>query len=235
MNRKPIIGATPYRRKEAPYDTYVPTGIVKAVERLGGEVRMFDYLTLEVADLENEVNRIDGFIFSGGMDVHPRFYGEEVDPACGEISEKRDEIELNLFAPLLERNLPILGICRGCQVINVAFGGTLHQHMDGHRQDDAQGRFWHEIDIRPDTWLKNVIRKDTLLTNSYHHQAVKALAPGFVVSATARDSTVEGFEYAGDKFIVGLQWHPETTLDDDAESILPFEAFMNTVRKRMEA
>lgn len=235
MERKPVIGVTPYRRKTEPYDVYVPEGIQKAVELLGGEIRVLDYTKVQMYELLGESVQVDGFIFSGGVDVDPSLYGEEVEPGCGTIDRQRDDVEINMFPLLLTRGVPILGICRGCQVINVAFGGTLRQDIPNHRQNDENGRFCHTVSVVPGTKLSAILGKASLLTNSYHHQCAKELAPGFVANAYAEDGTIEGFESAMGTFILGLQWHPETTLSDDEDSVKPFAAFMDAVVKRMNA
>ncbi len=235
MSRKPVIGVTPYRRKTEPFDLYVPEGIQKAVERLGGEVYLIDYDKIKLYELIGLVVQLDGVIFAGGVDVDPAFYGQETRPTCGEIDAKRDSVELNMFPLLRTRGIPILGICRGCQVINVAFGGTLVQDIPdtysvNHRQNDEEGKFFHEVTIVPGTELSKLIGKTELLTNSYHHQCVDELGEGLKVNARSKDGLVEGFESAEPgQYIMALQWHPETTLDDDEYSILPFKAFMDEV------
>lgn len=233
MEPKYVIGVTPYKRKTEPFDVYVPEGITRAVSALGGETRMLDYTRLKLYELIGECAQLDGAIFAGGVDVHPRHYGEAVEAGCGDIDERRDEIELNLMPLLLARRLPVLGICRGCQVINVALGGTLTQDIPNHRQDDAQGRFHHAIDIVKGTQLRALLGADTINVNSYHHQCVKALAPGLIANAYAREGFPEGFERIDeDTFILGLEWHPESTLDADEYSMKPFRAFMRAVEAR---
>lgn len=241
MTRKPVIGVTPYLRKEAPFDTYVPEGCVSAIERLGGEVFKIDYNKLKLYELLGVAVQIDGLILAGGPDVAPWRYGDEQKPECGQIVEARDEIEINLFPLVMTRKLPIFGICRGCQVINVAFGGTLIQDLPSelglnHRQDDANGAFFHEVRVETGSALKDILGADTLVTNSYHHQAIKTLAPGLVASAASADGVIEAIEAPNlDEFLLGVQWHPETTLDKDAYSILPFEAFMRAVKTRAQS
>lgn len=235
MSKKPVIGVTPYRRKTEPFDLYVPEGIVKAVERLGGEVYLIDYDKIRLYELIGLVVQLDGVIFAGGVDVDPSHYGQETRPTCGAIDHKRDNLELNMFPLIRARGIPILGICRGCQVINVAFGGTLIQDIPetysvNHRQDDANGRFHHDILISSGTLLHKIIGKNVLHTNSYHHQCVDELGQGLKANAYSQEGFPEGLENADPgQFILGVQWHPETTLDDDEDSIKPFKAFMEEV------
>lgn len=233
---KPIIGVVTGRRDENG-KLYVNPNIEKVITELGGVVRPFNYETLRLYELIGEVVQIDGFIFPGGGDLNPGFYGQEKKPECGEPVRALDELELNLFPLLMTRMLPMLGICRGCQVINVGFGGTLIQDLPSqcgvtHRQG-PEDRYLHKVHITPGTRLAACIGKEEIDTNSLHHQAVDEVAPGFKVSARCADGTVEAIESAGPgQFIVGVQWHPELTADDP-ESRAIFEAFMGAVVKRM--
>ena len=144
---------------------------------------------------------------------------------------------MNLFPLLMTRSLPILGICRGCQVINAGFGGTLIQDLPSqkglnHRQDDANGKYCHDVTIAPGTRLRAAVGQELLQVNSYHHQAIDTVAPGFKVSAQAPDGTVEAIESAAPgQFILGIQWHPEMIPDDPASQAI-LKAFMAAVEKR---
>lgn len=240
MERKPVIGVTVNRRKDNPEEIYVSDNIQKAVEALGGEVRPLDYTKLKTYELLGEVVQIDGIVYSGGGDVDPSLYGEAAKSECGAIDRRRDDIEINLIPLLLTRSVPILAICRGCQVINVAFGGTLYQDLPSdcqvnHRQDDANGRFSHTVRIESGTRLASIVGARELPTNSYHHQSAKEVAPGFIVNARTPDGIIEGIESSMGTLILGVQWHPELTLDADDASMKIFEAFMDEVKKRMNA
>ena len=236
MEGRAVIGLITSRKTDEGKRVVNPD-IARAVTDLGGEIRPFNFETLRLYELVGEVVQIDGFIFPGGGDLDPGFYGQEKRKECNEPVRRWDEIEMNLFPLLMTRGLPILGICRGCQVINVGFGGTLIQDLPSqkgvnHRQDDANGKYSHEVTLTGGTRLKACIGSDTLRVNSYHHQAVDQVAPGFKVSATAPDGTVEGIESAAPgQFIVGVQWHPEMILDDPASKAI-FGAFMAAVEKR---
>ena len=236
MADKPVIGVVTSRSTENGKHIVNPN-IEQAINELGGTVRPFDFETLRLYELIGEVVQIDGFVFPGGGDLDPGFYGQEKLPECNEPVRKWDELEMNMFPLLMTRGLPMLGICRGCQVINVGFGGTLIQDLPSqkgvnHRQDDANGRYSHDVAIEPGTRLRGCVGKDTLRVNSYHHQAIDAAAEGFRVNARAADGTVEGIESAGPgQFILGVQWHPEMILDDPAAMAI-FRAFMGAVEKR---
>jgi putative glutamine amidotransferase len=155
------------------------------------------------------LDRLDGICLSGGPDLDPAAYGAS-DRHCelGPTEPSLDAFELSLVKLALQRGLPILAICRGAQALNVACGGTLHQHVPGHRQTALATEATHEVTIVPHTRLHRIVRKRTLQVNSFHHQAVDQVGEGLRVVARAQDGTVEGIE--GDGFTVGVQWHAET-------------------------
>ena len=157
---------------------------------------------------------IDGLILSGGGDVHPRHFGQLLDGAePHSIDEKRDELELALAPAALERNLPVFGICRGCQVLNVAMGGGMVQHFDGHRTPEGGDTHYHEVAIVPGSRLHGMVAGDTLTVNTFHHHGVDAasLAPLFTPVAVAQPDAwlVEAYESLTHRWVLGVQWHPE--------------------------
>jgi putative glutamine amidotransferase len=157
---------------------------------------------------------LDGLILSGGGDVHPRHFGQQLDGAePHSIDEKRDELELALAPAALGRNLPVFGICRGCQVLNVAMGGGMVQHFDGHRSPEGGDTHYHEVEIVPGSRLHGVVAGDTLTVNTFHHQGVDAasLAPVFAPVAVAQPDAwlVEAYESRTHRWVLGVQWHPE--------------------------
>ncbi|MBQ3668292.1 MAG: gamma-glutamyl-gamma-aminobutyrate hydrolase family protein, partial [Clostridia bacterium] len=161
MADKAVIGVITSRKAEDGTRVVNPN-IQSIIESLGGEVRPFNYETLRLYELVGEVVQIDGFIFPGGGDLDPGFYGQEKLKECNAPVRKWDEIEMNMFPLLMTRRLPMLGICRGCQVINVGFGGTLIQDLPSqkglnHRQDDANGKYSHDVHITPGTRLMNIV------------------------------------------------------------------------------
>jgi len=222
--RKPRVGITPDSRESTPYNQAIPDGYKRGVERAGGEWVVIPY-HLGSAALLAVAQSLDGMIFTGGADVDPSRYGAEREAACGESVEIRDAMELRLMELALSRDLPILGICRGLQLINVALGGTLIQHINGHEQPE-EGGFWHEVRVQSDTTLHSLVGEDRALVNSYHHQCVQKLAPGLTVSAIHVDGTIEAFEMPSRRFLMAVQWHPEMTLDADELSIKFFEALV---------
>jgi putative glutamine amidotransferase len=187
---------------------------------VGGDVRVVDH-TMTIADA---LAGIDGLMLTGGEDVAPARYGEAPDPSVVDVDAARDEFEIELVNEARRRDLPILAICRGIQVLNVAAGGTLIQDIPTQVNGALEHRFpvpqhqpyalAHEVWLDKDTLLTRLMRErlsdaDACDVNSRHHQAVKQLAPGFQVSATAPDGVIEAIEAADAHFCLGVQWHPE--------------------------
>jgi putative glutamine amidotransferase len=159
--------------------------------------------------LEGLLDRLDGICLSGGPDLDPAAYGApERHVELGPTEPSLDAFELSLVKLALKRGLPMLAICRGAQALNVACGGTLHQHIPGHRQSALASEATHEVEIEPRTRLHRIMRKRTVGVNSFHHQAVDQVGEGLRVVARAGDGTIEGIE--GEGFTVGVQWHAET-------------------------
>lgn len=182
------------------------------------------------------VRRLDGLVLSGGGDVCPYLYGEAASGGVARMDSGRDRWELALFAAAQARGLPLLGICRGCQVVNVALGGTLYQDIPaqvptagGHSFDVPMDEPAHYIDIVPGTRLGHLFADARILVNSFHHQAIKDVAPGLVVSARALDGIVEAVESPDpDRFLVAVQFHPEGMTRRFPEFLAPFEALVTS-------
>lgn len=159
------------------------------------------------------IESLDGLILSGGGDVHPRYFGQEVNGADPEsIDVKRDELELNLAQQALAMDLPLFGICRGCQVLNVAAGGGMIQDLPGHRSDTENPRL-HDVSIQAGTRVHHIVSSSSIPVNTYHHQGVDlaSLAPGFTPAAMAQPDAwlLEAFESPAHRWVIGVQWHPE--------------------------
>ena len=178
---------------------------------------------------------VHGLLLPGGWDVDPAFYGENKDEKVGPIDRDLDETELRLFKQARERELPVLGICRGQQVINVAMGGSLVQHMDDH---DVRGfgrsHLAHAIEVDPTSELGHSAGAHNIRVNSFHHQAIKRLAPGLHQTAKGEDDTVEGVE-SDDGLIVAVQCHPEELTTDLPWARKLFERFVARARARGKA
>ena len=214
---KPLIGISTYLEDGVRWGVWdmpaalLPAGYPRLVQRAGGLAVMLppDDDPGAAADA---VARLDGLVVSGGPDVAPDRYGTAPAPETGPPSPERDAWELALTGAALERGLPLLGICRGMQVLNVARGGTLVQHLEGHR--GAPGVFdAHTVKPVPGTLLERVLPEAGPVP-TYHHQAVDTVGRGLTVCAHAEDGTVEALEADGDGdgdggFVLGVQWHPE--------------------------
>jgi len=191
---------------------------------------------------EDVVRRFDGLLLAGGGDVDPRFFGEEPHPTYHPAEPGRDEHEMELIRAALACDLPVLAICRGAQVLNVACGGTLVQdipsdveHPLPHNVEKAPSAIAHEVWLSKDSILWRLMQEqlegDTLQVNSRHHQAVKDVARGFIVSGTAPDGVIEAIEHESGSFCVGVQWHPENFWRTGEFRSL-FEGFVNAARAR---
>ncbi len=172
--------------------------------------------------IEQYLTFCHGVLFSGGGDIDPYYWGELPGSELGEINPRRDYFELKLAAKVIARKLPSLGICRGCQVLNVAAGGTLFQDIKttmAHQQKAPRNYPFHDIAIKPDTLLSEVINENKIRVNSFHHQAVEHPGAGMYVSALASDGIIEAIESQEAPFILGVQWHPECMGDKPSERL----------------
>jgi putative glutamine amidotransferase len=179
------------------------------------------------------LSRIDGLLLSGGADIHPAVYGEKELNDTVKVDLLRDEAEIPLTREAVRRDLPVLGICRGIQTLNVALGGSLVQDIPSqrstpieHKQGGGRSERTHEIEIGPCSYLDASLGAHRLMVNSLHHQAVDRVAPELRVSALAPDGMIEGLEAPGARFIVAVQFHPEEMTSDSAEARRLFESFV---------
>ncbi len=243
---RPRIGITSWHRDDPDHlerwegirDTY--TGAVRA----GGGLPV----VLPIADddpetLDGYLGAVDGLLFSGGEDIAPAYYGEALDERCQEPDPERDLFEIQLARLAMERRVPILGICRGLQVVNVAAGGTLYQDIacrPGTRAYHAasmanRGHLIHPVRLAPGSHLFGIMGVTESEVTSTHHQFVKDLAPGFRIAAeSVDDGIVEGIEHPGQPFLVAVQWHPERIYKQRAEHLALFRALVTASAKARE-
>ncbi|MEU6487160.1 gamma-glutamyl-gamma-aminobutyrate hydrolase family protein [Streptomyces sp. NPDC046887] len=207
---KPLIGVTTYLEPAA-WGVWrlpaalLPAGYPRLVQAAGGTAVLLPPDAPEAA--HEVVARLDALVVAGGADVEPVHYGAEPDPRTGPPARERDAWELALIEAALSTSTPLLGICRGMQLLNIHLGGTLVQHLDGHT--GGPGTFTHhEITPVPGTLLA-ALTPETAAVPSYHHQAVDRLGQGLTVCAHAADGTVEALEAEGPAWTLGVQWHPE--------------------------
>jgi putative glutamine amidotransferase len=217
---RPIIGITAYA-EEATWGAWrlpaalIPLSYVRSVERAGGRALL---VPPSEDGIEETLDRLDGVVFSGGSDIEPERYGAEAHPATTGTRPERDRAELALLTAALERDMPVLALCRGSQVLNVALGGDLEQHLpdrlghEGHKE--VTGTFSeHEVEPVPGTRLAPLLG-GRVTVKSHHHQGYGRLGRGLREAARAEDGTLEAIEDPSRRFAVGVLWHPEE--GDDA-------------------
>ncbi|WP_252504758.1 gamma-glutamyl-gamma-aminobutyrate hydrolase family protein [Sporosarcina sp. Marseille-Q4943] len=196
------------------------------------------------SDVQQITTLLDGLLITGGGDINPQLFDEEPLPQLGNVTPERDSIELELTRYMLALDKPILGICRGHQVLNVAFGGTLYQDITSqitipvlqHDQKAKRDHQSHTVHIEKDTILKSIATSDKILVNSYHHQALKDVPSPLIVSGKASDGIIEAVESTDHLFVVGVQWHPEALMQNaDQVSMRLFNAYMKACVERMVA
>ena len=233
MHDRPVIGVPTQTLqvveglpRHVPDSWCTPQRYARAISDLGALPWLIPLLEEDPVTLREIYERLDGLFLAGGGDIHPEAYGDEYRRVCGRTDRPRDEVELLLTRWAIEDAKPILGACRGIQLINVAAGGTLYQDLSsqrpGSRQHDyfprlgyARDYLAHEISVLPSSRLEAILGPGPVKVNSMHHQAVLDVAPGLVASAHAHDGVIEGIEGVGDHFLVGVQWHPEVLVQAD--------------------
>jgi putative glutamine amidotransferase len=210
----------------------------KPIEAAGGAPVILPYYNRE-EPIGSVLDCVGGILLAGGRDVDPGFYNEAPHPKLQEVEPLRDPIEFRIIRRAMERDMPILGVCRGIQTLNVTVGGTLFQDIPSVLQTDVEhGRSWdsaldpdntqqhHTIDINPSSRLFEIIKTKSLAVNSYHHQSIKDLAPGFEVSARCRDGVIEGVESSVHRFVLGIQCHIELLWEKDSRWLDLYKTFI---------
>lgn len=234
---QPVIGLTTYltRGQMTTYDALmavVPAQYVEGVTRAGGTAVLLPPQMLTSVEATAIIKRLDGLIISGGEDVNPRLYGQEAGPHTEDPVDMRDASETALLTAALDSGLPLLGICRGAQVLNVHLGGTLHQHLPdvvGHHRYQVGDGLFHpeEMTLEPGSLIASIYGQPTATGMVYHHQGIDRVAPGLSVTARGFDGVVQAVEIDGHPFGLAVQWHPEENLTD----LVVFEALVQASRR----
>lgn len=233
---RPVIGITAYEEQArwGPWSepaVLVPSTYVHAVEAAGGAPMVLPIQSEGVGDL---VARVDALVLSGGPDVDPGRYDAAPHEHAQEPRPERDAFELSMIERASAENLPTLAICRGLQVLNVARGGTLHQHLPdvvGHagHSPHAGEYAWHGVDVEIGSHLARILSDHAAPTASHHHQAIAQLGHGLRISARAEDGTIEAVEDPDLRYLIGVQWHPEV-----GEDLSLFVALVSAARDRSD-
>jgi putative glutamine amidotransferase len=236
---KPRIGLTTFNDPQ-PRAVYVSLSshYTRSIHEAGG-IPFPLALFPDPAAAQEYIENIDGLLLTGGKDTDPFYYGQEPTPGIGVFDAIRDEWELALYTAALKKGIPVLGICRGHQLINVAMGGTLYQDLQTQRSDtnnhNPEGfpvdRLYHSLALAEGSILHRIFAKRTIRANSFHHQAVDKLASGLIASAFAPDGLIEGFESRDtSRFILGVQFHPESLTQKFPEFLGVFKAFTDACK-----
>lgn len=235
---KPVIGLIPLYDDDLESYWMLP-GYMKVLEQCGALPIMFP-LTSDEAELDQLFDMVDGILLTGGHDVGTDVYGEEPTPNCGKPCVLRDKMEKYLLDKALEANLPVFGICRGIQFINAALGGTLYQDIPTeypseveHHMSLPYDRGIHQVEVFDNTLLAQIIGKGYHQVNSYHHQAIKELAPSLMSMAVSEDGLIEAVCVPDKFFVVAVQWHPEFSYESDIESCRLVQAFVDACEHRI--
>jgi putative glutamine amidotransferase len=245
----PIIGITATLREDVDCVAERPLGMfvqadfdyVEGVAEAGGVPVVLPPVAGARA-AEDLLDGLDGLLLSGGSDLDPGYYGTEPVPELGVTMPERDAFEIALLEHALRRKIPILGICRGMQILNVALGGTLYQdlpsQMDhmvllGHRQETPKWQPTHEVEVDGGSKVAEILGTDELKVNSYHHQAIKDLASGLVAVACSPDGVIEAVESSNlsKRWMIGVQWHAEAMRDAGPEHRNLFEAHISAAER----
>lgn len=239
---KPIIGLTPSHNTINDELSMRPA-YIRAL-KAAGALPIILPIQLEKEELQSLANLCQGFLFTGGPDPHPFLWGEETHKNCGPISVKRDQMELSLLSIAMEQKKPILGICRGAQMINIGLGGNIYQDIDSqyrsafpiaHRQPVDYIYPSHHVDVKKDTLLASFKDDTTIKVNSSHHQAVRKLAPGLIAGGIAPDGIIEEIEMPEYPFLIGVQWHPEYLWETDLSAKNLFLSFVSACKETHSA
>ena len=237
--KKIVIGLTPQGDGVKGYST--SPDYVRALTSLGAIAITLPSITDNDELLRDALSICDGIILTGGPDVRPSLFGEKIIPSCGAINDERDALEIKLYHMAMSADMPILGICRGVQVMNIAEGGNIYQDIYSqastslvHHTLDSQ-RAFHSVALPDKRVLEKIgFSQDSFTVNSYHHQSVKDLADGYVAAAYSPDGLIEAIYMPNRHFVAGVQWHPEKRFEGDSDSFRILIDFVEACKNKAE-
>lgn len=246
MPRRPVIGLATQTLPGVPGERQpcwlMGRSYVEELRKVGAVPWLIPLVPHDPDTLQEIFDRLDGVFVTGGVDVDPASYGEEKTPLCGATDPDRDAVEIALLRHALQRHLPVLAVCRGIQILNVACGGTLYQDVaaqvpaalkhDYFPTPERPSRKYlaHDVAVRPGSRLGEILRETVLPVNSMHHQAIKDLAPALTATAHAPDGVIEGVEGKNGQYLVAVQWHPEELTDSHPGMARLFTSFADAAR-----
>lgn len=233
---KPIIGVNMELDGSKPVRYVLDSPYARAIVQAGGIPVLLP--PMSARDIEKVAARLDGLLLTGGLDYPPSLYGQKESPRVVKMNEERSRFDMDLARYALARkDLPVLGICAGCQALNIASGGTLVQDIPSTFKESkikhASPNGWrdgfnhHYVEIKPDSKLRKIIGEKKIKVVTSHHQCVDKPGKGLKVGARAKDGVIEAVESEGDRFLIGVQWHPERDLETGKEL---FKKFVNRCR-----
>ncbi|TQR21280.1 gamma-glutamyl-gamma-aminobutyrate hydrolase family protein [Psychrobacillus vulpis] len=230
---KPVIGISSNLKEQV---LSVSMDNIHAVMEFGG----VPIVLPNMEEIESIAETIDGLLLTGGGDIDPTLFGEEPHEGLGSITPERDAFEIAVIHRMMQLNKPILGICRGAQILNIAVGGDMYQDIhtqieDKLLQHTQQAPRWHAshyVQVTKGTVLSEIVQVEKMKVNSFHHQALRDIPSDFVVSAVASDGIIEAIESKNHTFVMGVQWHPESLmLKNDLASSHILKAFIDACKK----
>jgi|SRR6056297_174002 len=243
--KNPVIGLTSslmFMKKNYRFPNYkriyINKDYVKAIENSGG-VPIIIPIDSKKLSVNYYLSKINGLLITGGVDINPKYYNEKPHEKIGKIIDERDSLDFTLLKKAMNKNIPVLGICRGMQLLNIYYRGSLYQdqslnnnlNLDHYQNNPDPSTLGHSIEVYKKTKLYSIVKNNNFKVNSYHHQFIKKVGENLRISAKSSDGSIEGIETNDSQFIIGIQWHPERIYENSKESKLIFENF---IRKAMK-
>ncbi len=241
MARRPVIGIATQTLPAMPGVRQacwlMGHSYIEALRKVGGVPWLIPLVPHDPDTLQAIFDRLDGVFITGGVDVDPSRYGEPKTPLCGTTDPDRDAVEIALLRHAVDRGLPVLAVCRGLQILNVAFGGTLYQDVTAQvpaalkhdyfptPEQPSRKFLAHDVSVKANSRLGHILGDGVVPVNSMHHQAIKDLAPNLAATAFAPDGIVEGVEGTASSFLIAVQWHPEELTDTQPGMARLFSSF----------